>query len=157
VRRFRTGGGFSLPELLVVLTIVGLSVGVAVPLVSHQVRMLRIRGAAAQFAADLRAARMIAVARRETVDVQVDIDPVNVYSFPGVRGDTRRMTMPEGIRIVSCTPSRIRFRPDGSVPPPEVVTVFEARTSGGWIQRWTIKTGLLGVPKLPPPERVPGP
>ncbi len=147
--RFRRG--FSLPELLVVLAIVGLSVAVAVPLVSHELHMVRMRTAADQFASDLRAARMIAVSTRgrvgdrgEPVSVQVFVEPENFYTYPDARGQPRRVEMPQGVHIVS-SPSSIVFGMNGSIAA-EAVTIFEAGTSDG-TDRWTVTTSRLGIPR----------
>lgn len=137
--------GFSLPELLVVLAVLGLAVVVAVPLVANQVRLVQVRSAADQLAANLRAARTIAVSIRRPVDVRVDVDPDNRYTFPDARGRTRIVRLPEGIRISSST-SPISFRPDGSLPG-GAVTVLETVARDGMWERWVVRTGLLGVPR----------
>lgn len=144
--------GFSLPELLVVLAILGLAVMVAVPLVSHQLRSATIRAAAGQFAADLKAIRMIAVSHRRTVNVPwvtvtVALHPDNYYSYTDVRGQLHRIDMPGGIRIVSSTPNlTIQFEPNGSVRGGNT-TIFEAGFSTDLLERWTVTTSELGVPR----------
>jgi len=143
-RTKKAAPGFSLAELLVVLAILGLTVAVTVPLVSNQVRMAAIRSAAAEFSSDLRAARMIAVSGHRTINVQVDADPANSYSYPDSRGRNRQVALPEGIRIVSSTPASIKFRPDGSVHG-GALTIFEARGVSGAAERWTIAINELGL------------
>ena len=137
--------GFSLPELLVVLAILGLSIALVVPLVSHEVRRARIRGAVPQFVADLRVARTIAVSTRQTVNVQVVTDPGNEYVYQDARGKQWRIVLPEGIRILSSSPSPIAFRKDGSVPPNGSMTVFEATVPGRGVEHWTVRTSYLGI------------
>jgi prepilin-type N-terminal cleavage/methylation domain-containing protein len=136
--------GFSLVELLVVLAVLGLSVAVAIPLVSNQIRMAAIRSTAAEFASDLRAARMLAVSGHEPVDVYVDADPANEYHYTA-RGRERRVKLPDGVRIVS-SDSRIVFRSDGSVQG-GAVTLFEAHGAGGGVERWRVEVNALGLPK----------
>jgi len=126
-----------------VLAILGLAVVVAVPLVAHQVRLVQIHSAAEQLAANLRAARMVAVSIRRPVNVRVDVDPANEYSFPDVRGRDRRVRLPEGIRIVSST-TPISFLPDGSLSD-VAVTVLESPARDGLLDRWTVTTGILGI------------
>jgi len=142
----RAGRGFSIAELLVVLAIIGLSVAIAIPLVSNQIRRAAIRSTASEFASDLRAARMLAVSGRETVDVYVDADPANAYRYTGPHGGRqRRITLPDGVRIVATDP-KITFRSDGSVPA-GTVTLFEARGADGAIERWRVDVNILGIPK----------
>lgn len=137
--------GFSLSEMLVVLAIAGLGIAIAIPLVAEQVRQAKVRGAADQIAVDLKAARMIAVSKRATINVTFATDPVNTYQLPRTDGSLRTMPMPSGVRIVSST-SPISFLPNGSVAAP-ATTVLEASLTGGVIERWTIDTSLLGVSK----------
>jgi type IV fimbrial biogenesis protein FimT len=135
--------GFSLSEMLVVVAIVGLGVAIAVPLVAEQVRQAKVRGAADTLAVDLKAARMIAVSKRTTINVTFATDPVNSYQLPRTDGTLRTMPMPSGVRIVSST-SPIAFLPNGSLATP-ATTVLEASLSGGVTERWAIDTSVLGV------------
>jgi prepilin-type N-terminal cleavage/methylation domain-containing protein len=145
--RPRASNGFSLPELIVVVAIVGLSVAVAIPLISREIQKAQIRGAVDQFASNLRAARMIAVSTHRPVDVRVFVAPGNYYLYKDAREKERRITMPEGIAIVWCEPDTLVFRSDGSVMPDGGETRFEARTAQGAVERWTVKTSVLGIPK----------
>jgi prepilin-type N-terminal cleavage/methylation domain-containing protein len=135
--------GFSLPELLVVVAIVGIAVLVSVPLVSEQVRLAKIRGAADQLTMDLKAARMIAVSSRSTVDFTVNTDPTNDYQYTDARGKTRQISMPSGVTITSST-SPISFGPTGKLSS-AATTVMEINVTGSTIERWTITTSILGV------------
>ena len=135
--------GFSLAEILVVLAILGLAVAVSVPLVWHQIARVRVHAAELQFAADLKVARMIAVSTRKRVDVTVGIDPANEYSVPGMRGEVRRVLLPEGIQITAAT-SPIVFRPDGSVRGGAEIRLV-APFSEGIVDRWTFLIGELGI------------
>ncbi len=137
--------GFTLPELLVVLALLGLALAVTVPLTAEAVRAAKVRTAADQFASDLRAARMVAVTKRQPVQVTVAADPTNRYTFPDVSGTVRTVILPSGVRIVSST-SPITFQQNGSVTAP-ATTVFEASLDGTTVERWTVTTTLVGVPK----------
>jgi len=138
--------GFSLSELLVVLAIIGIAVAIGIPLVAEQVRQAKIRSAADQFAVDLRAARMIAVSSHTATSIVVQANPTNAYQYTNAQGQLRRYEMPEGLRIVSST-SPITFQLNGSVTA-AATTVLETSLSEGVVERWTITTSLLGVPKV---------
>jgi prepilin-type N-terminal cleavage/methylation domain-containing protein len=143
--------GFSLGELLVVIAIVALAAGVSIPLVAEQFRQAKIRGAADQFTMTLKAARMIAVTKRATVDVTVvtdssTSDPPNTYTYPDQGGTLRTVQLPDGVRIVSST-SPISFRLNGSIPA-AATTVMEADLTSGTTERWTVTTSILGVPTI---------
>jgi prepilin-type N-terminal cleavage/methylation domain-containing protein len=137
--------GFSLPEMLVVLAILGLAIAVGIPLVSEQVRLAKIRGAADQFSGDIRAARMIAVSKRATVNLVVYPNPTNRYEIPRTDGTLRSMQLPSGVRITSPVATMtIAFLANGAAS--ETTTVFEADVSGGVKERWTVTTSMMGVP-----------
>ena len=138
--------GVTLPELLVVVSIIGLSVAVAVPSISRAIRSARLNTAASQFAVSLKAARMIAVSRGAPLDFVVRSDPDNYYEYEDKVGRLRRFTLPPGIRIVS-TSSPITFQPNGSVAAP-VTTTLEAELSVGTVAVWEIRTNVTGVSKV---------
>lgn len=146
--RRTTAAGFSLPELLVVIAIIGLAVAIAVPLVAEQVRQADCRGAADLLVADLKAARMCAIAKRPAGGLvfAVFADPINAYEYTDGRGRLRRVELPSGVRIVSST-TPLTFRTDGSLAS-TATTVLEATLTGGTLDRWTITTSVLGIPSV---------
>ena len=129
--------------MLVVISIIGLAVAVAVPLIADAVRAVRIRTATDEFMVSLMAARMLAVTRQTPVDVTVMLDPANYYEYPDRRGDLRRYEMPEGVRIVSAT-NPIIFHPNGMVEGGARVRI-EATRGGGDTEIWEVETSILGV------------
>ncbi len=139
----RRGLGITLPELLVVVAIIGLALTVAVPLIQDAVRSARVRAATDEFVINLMAARMLAVTRQTDIDVVVSPHPDDFYEYPGRDGRLRRFTLPEGIRIVSST-SPISFRANGMVDG-GATTRFEARVDTRTVEQWEIRTSLLGI------------
>jgi prepilin-type N-terminal cleavage/methylation domain-containing protein len=139
--------GVTLPELLVVLAIGGIILSVGVALVSDQVRSASIRGAADQFAVDLRAARMIAVSNQANVDLVVQADPQNRYTYTRADGVPVNVELPPQVKIVSSSPSTIQFRSNGSVTA-AATTVIEISLSGNVRERWTVTTSTVGVPSV---------
>lgn len=129
--------------MLVVISIIGLAVAVAVPLISDAVRAAQIRTATDEFMISLMAARMLAVTRQTPVDVTVVLDPANYYEYPDRRGDLRRYEMPEGVRIVSAT-NPITFLPNGMVVGGAQARI-EATLRGGVTEVWEVETSILGV------------
>jgi prepilin-type N-terminal cleavage/methylation domain-containing protein len=146
-RESRREAGVTLPELLVVLAIGGLVLSVGVAIVSDQVRSANIRGAADQFAVDLRAARMIAVSRQANVDLVVQPDPQNRYSYTRADGIPIAVELPPQVKIVSSSPTTIQFRSNGSVTA-AATTVIEISLSGNTKERWTVTTSAVGVPAI---------
>jgi Tfp pilus assembly protein FimT len=138
--------GTTLTEGLVVLVLVAISITAATALVQERLQLVRIRVSAQQLAVNLRSARFTAVSQRSAAEVTVAADPQNHYRFTDVRGKTRTVRLPPGVRIVSSS-SPIRFEANGSVPG-GASTVLEVELTGGRVERWTIETVALGVPRL---------
>jgi prepilin-type N-terminal cleavage/methylation domain-containing protein len=139
--------GVTLPELLVVISILGLAVVAVVPLVSEQVKKAQVRSSADQFTMSLRAARMIAVARHVPVEVRVlDADEPggNAYEYTDSSGRLRRFRVPDGARIHPASASSIVFQSNGSIDPGPRTVYIEADLGRG-IERWSIHTSLIGV------------
>lgn len=158
MRQSKLEHGFSLTEILVVVAIMGLAVAISVPLVAEAVNQNRIRTAADQLSVDLRAARMIAVSKRAMpyLDVSVEPDPLNRYSFVNGRGETRTVQLPTGVRIVSpATAYTIRYLRDGSVTGGGNTTVMRVQLSAGDEQEWRVITNAMGVTKTTR-TRIPG-
>lgn len=61
--------GFTLLELLLVLTLLGLLLGIGVPAMSRQLEQVRLSRAAETLASDLRLARQLAIERQQAVYV----------------------------------------------------------------------------------------
>ena len=136
--------GVTLPEVLVVIAIIAMAVGVAVPVISDAVRAARLRSAAQQLATSLRAARMVSVTRQAPVDFVVRPHPENSYEYPDRVGQLRTQRMPEGVRIVSAT-SPVVVRPNGSTNGVASV-VLEVTLAGEEVRSWEVRTNRLGVP-----------
>jgi prepilin-type N-terminal cleavage/methylation domain-containing protein len=141
----RSERGFSLLEFLAVTVISVLLMAALVPVVSERIQMAKIRAVVSQYSLDLRAARWTAVTRRSTVDLAVNVDPDNGYTYTDIRGNPRPIELPDGLRITSST-TPIQFRPNGSVVG-GATTVIEADLANGITSRWTISVSSLGVPK----------
>jgi len=149
VRRWNTCAtrGVTLPELLVVISILGLAVVAVVPLVAEQVKKAQVRSSADQFTMSLRAARMIAVARHAPVEVRVidaDEPDGNVYEYTDSAGRLRRYRVPKGARIHPSSASSIIFQTNGSIDPGPRTVYIEAKI-GKDTERWAIHTSRIGV------------
>ena len=113
----RKADGFTLIEILVVLAILGVTLGLIIGRGSMASRGLEIRGAAAALAQSLRAARAQAIATDH--DVSVVIDPVR-HMFAADLSPIRTLspTLPMAVlppAIPGPGAARIiRFSPDGS-------------------------------------------
>ena len=147
-RAARTGSrGFSLPELLVVLAIIGIAAVITWPLVSEQVRQTKARAAGDQLSMDLRAARMIAISRRTPWTVTLDADAAR-YTYTDGRGVVRRVQLPSGVRVISpAGVSTVTFLINGSIAA-ATSTVLEVDLSEGVRERVTVEVSVAGVTRL---------
>jgi len=139
--------GYSLPELLIVVALIGLAVAVAIPLIGDTLRMARVRSAADQLALDLRAARTVAVVKRTTVPFAINAAPQNTYEYTDAKGVLRHVVLPVGVRITSATPSTINFLASGAVTG-GATAVMEVALGEGITERWTIQVSIAGVPTM---------
>ena len=143
----RSQSGFSLAEMLIVIAMIGVTVGIAIPLINEQVRIAEVRSAADQMAVHLRAARMIAVSHHKDIVVTVkaddaSVDP-NTISYEGTNGDTQRIKMPGLVKIIAGSTASITFHSDGSSDATSTVTTECVVSSA--TERWTLTVNILGL------------
>src|SRR5713226_10661972 len=84
-KRPRRQGGFSLPELLVVLAVVGILAAMSTPLFLNYYRTAQVRGAASDIAAYLNQGRQLALQRNGNVCVHVTASAMH-YHLGGCGG-----------------------------------------------------------------------
>jgi len=77
----RQGDGFTLMELLIVLTVAGLVLAIGMPAFSSYRNSLALKQARGQLMTDLRAARQFAITRRAPVIVRFRIAPDSTRSY----------------------------------------------------------------------------
>ena len=135
--------GITLPELLVVVSIIGLAVMVAVPTISRAIHAARIRASVDHFAVTIRAVRMIAVTKQTPVTLTVGVDPNNYYEYVDLKGSLRRYDTPVGVRIVTST-SPILFQANGALAS-SATTRFEVGAPPSEVRTWEIQTNLMGI------------
>ena len=147
-------GGVTLPELLVVVTIIALATMAAIPTITETVRATRLRSATRSLEATFRAVRILAVTQQQDASVIVRPAPAppaspgpteNQYEYVDLQGRPRTGRMPLGIRIASST-TPIVFHPNGTLDG-EAVTVLEVETREG-LRTWEIRTSRMGVTRV---------
>jgi len=111
--------GFTLAELLLVMTIGAALMAVAPPLIQKALPGVQLKGGAREIAAGLRHVRNQAVATHESRRFMLDVERLRYWSEDG----SKRRSLPEGIEIELFTAESeledngvggIRFFPDGS-------------------------------------------
>lgn len=118
VARVQRARGMTLLEILVVLVIIGLIAGIAIPILGKGVSGTELRSAARQVAAGLRAARSTAVASRQEARLVLDLE----HRTFRIDGDPREHALPKDLELKLFTAQRdlvsentgaVRFFPDG--------------------------------------------
>ena len=138
--------GFTMAEMLVVITLIGITVAIGIPLVNEQLRIAEVRGAADDLALHLRAARMIAVTKHKTITFTVNADPTNTFRYEGNDGKPKVISMPGRVRIASASDNSISFFQNGSVDATSSI-VLESNVSDK-LERWTATVNTVGLTKL---------
>jgi prepilin-type N-terminal cleavage/methylation domain-containing protein len=138
--------GFSLPELLAVVALLGIAIAIGIPIVNEQVRIAEVRAAADELALHLRAARMIAVTQRRTIEFTVNVDPDNSFSYLGNDGKLKTFSTPERVKISDASDRSILFKRNGSVDASSSV-ILESVVSGAR-ERWTATVNTMGLATL---------
>lgn len=128
----RASAGFTLLELLVVLLLLALVYGLAVPMFSAGQPGTELKGATRQIAAGLRQARNEAVRQKEEAVLVLDVEKRNFM----VSGDRRRYNLPASLVYTLVTAQSdlrpdgvgaIRFYPDGSSNGGRITVAFGTR------------------------------
>lgn len=145
--RRRSQSGFSIAELLIVVAMIGLTVGIAIPLVNEQMRIAEVRSAADLMAVHLRAARMIAVSHHKDIVVTVNAENAsvlpNTLSYEGTNGDTQTVQMPGLVKIKTSSTASITFHSDGSSDATSTVTTESVVSNA--TERWVLSVNILGL------------
>ena len=109
--------GYSLPELLIVIAIMGLFILFAGPAMAEAYKAYKIRAVANGLATDIRAQRYNAVSNRTprtmTVNNQAHATAPNQYTYPNYKGDTITVRM-DGVNIETASDASITFNINGS-------------------------------------------
>jgi type II secretion system protein H len=121
--------GFTLLELLVVLAILALAAAIALPTLTSPSDGVRLRSAAGEIAAALRAARAAAIARNGEVAVMIDADrrSLEVEGLPA-----RRFSVDIAARLTVAEPERA-----APTAPRRAATLCFAWAIGGCACAWT--------------------
>jgi len=96
--------GYSLIEMVVVVTIVGIMIAVGVPAITHYVRSVRVRTAAVTLAQNLSHCRYMSVTNRtpRSLDMLGSL-PVAAYTFVDIKGNTKTVELALGVEITSAS------------------------------------------------------
>ncbi|HUD72357.1 MAG TPA: prepilin-type N-terminal cleavage/methylation domain-containing protein [Dongiaceae bacterium] len=110
--------GFSLPELLAVMAIMGIFIVFGGPAMADGFRSYKVRSAADVLSTDVRALRYAAVASRAsltmTLNNQSHATAPNQYSFTNVKGDAITRRIEDGVNLETGSAASITFSTGGA-------------------------------------------
>ncbi|HXH27583.1 MAG TPA: prepilin-type N-terminal cleavage/methylation domain-containing protein [Candidatus Polarisedimenticolia bacterium] len=116
-RRTARQAGYSLPELLAVIAIMGIIVVFGGPALQTALRAYRVRSMADMLTTDIRALRYDAVTNRATRTMTVNdrnASPANQYSFTNSKGKPVTIHMEQDVDIDTTSDSSISFGINGA-------------------------------------------
>ena len=118
--------GITLIELVVVVSIIGILIGITLPAATNGLSSIRLRGASNDVASFLNAALNRAERHEQTVEILVYPKQAKLELDSTEPGYTKTLKLPEGIQIAGDNPVRILLMP-GSAPPRLAVDLFNER------------------------------
>lgn len=141
--------GYSLPELLIVIAIMGLFILFAGPAMAEAYRAYKVRTVANNLATDVRAQRYNAVSNRTprtlTVNNQDHATAPNQYSYTTYKGDVITVRM-DGVNIETTSAASITFNINGSSGSAGNTTFrVSAMINGSRNDRYTITVSPTGT------------
>lgn len=149
-RTDRSDRGFSLPELLTVLALMGLFIIFAGPAMADGYRAYKVRSTADNLTTDIRALRYNAVTNRGsrtmTINDQTNATVPNTYSFVNAAGNTVIITLDVGINIESGSATTLTMNSNGSTGSAGNATVsVSGMINGSRNDRYTITITPTGT------------
>ncbi len=164
-QRLRPSAGVTLMEMLVVVTIVSLMIGIAVPAFQAGLPAIRLRSAASSVAQFLNASRNQVDREQRAVLVRIYLDQ-RILSSQGIPGSgappqaPQVLELPDGISIEGVFPAPMALQaplreyilyPGGTVPPIAV----HLRNDRGAV-RWVSLDPITSVARVSPVQPQPG-
>ena len=125
-RRRRTQSGLTLVEMPIVVSIIGVMIGIAFPSITSGIDTLRIRSASDEIVSTLVSAMNRADRRQIAVEIVVDRASNRIFAASADPGYRRELAMPEGVTIEHVLPlipnlgenlpRQFMIHPGGTVP-----------------------------------------
>lgn len=139
--------GFTLPELILVVAVLGLAVMVAVPSILSSFQFARARSYASQLEMSIRAVRMIAVSTQAPAAVTVEADR---FVYTDIYGRDRVFELPSDARIEGyVSPIQFEFLPNGSLNGGNRQVIIWSRVQNHlFTDSWTVSANLVGSTKV---------
>ncbi len=109
--------GYSLPELLIVIALIGLFVVFGGPAMADAFKAYKVRSVANSLTVDLRALRYNAVSTRSPRTMTINNTtsaPPNQYSYTNFKGDPITVLIEPGVSIETTSAASITFNINGS-------------------------------------------
>lgn len=125
-RRRKTQAGLTLIEMLIVVSIIGVMIGVAFPSITSGIETLRLRSASDEIVSTFNAAMNRADRRQMAVEIVVDRVGNRIVFASADTSFRREVTMPDGVTIERVLPAnpylnenlprQFLIHPGGTVP-----------------------------------------
>lgn len=142
--------GYSFPELLIVIALMGLFIVFGGPAINEAFRSYKVRSVANNLATDVRALRYNAVSTRTprtmTINNQAHATAPNQYTFANYKGDPVTVRVESGVNIETASAASLTFNINGSTGAAGNSTVSVSTwVNGSRNDRYTISVTPTGT------------
>ncbi len=95
---FKYARGFTLIEIMVVVSLLGIIAGLTIPSFAQYLQRQKVVGATNELMADIQYARSLAIARRQTYQIDFELNQYDII-IPGPNTVIRSKTAPSGVQF----------------------------------------------------------
>ncbi len=95
---FKYARGFTLIEIMVVVSLLGIIAGLTIPSFAQYLQKQKVVGATNELMADIQYARSLAIARRQTYQIDFELNQYDII-IPGPNTVIRSKTAPSGVQF----------------------------------------------------------
>lgn len=135
--------GITLPEILIVLAIIGLFLLVGIPAINNYIKASKVRASNDALTGDLRTVRYIAITNRTTSTLTIN-QSAKTWTYTDIHGRTVTRTLEQGVSFSSVSGTPVTFQSDGSATTGAATIVLQGTVTPTVTHTFTISISTVG-------------